>query len=91
MCCDDAEMHVRDFRLLLELCRAASLPTRLAALVCIPLSWCIGVGYTLYFAGGGCSVVSHSECDLAAVSDRGAEAWFFSSATGIDRPIVPDF
>ncbi len=27
----------------------------------------------------------------AAVSDRGAEAWFFSSATGIDRPIVPDF
>ena len=57
-------MHVRDFRLLLELCRAASLPTRLAALVCIPLSWCIGVGYTCILPAGGCSVVSHSECDL---------------------------
>ena len=86
MCCDDAEMHVRDFRLLLELCRAASLPTRPAALVVV--YWC---RLHLYFAGGRCSVVSHSECDLAAVSDRGAEAWFFSSATGIDRPIVPDF
>jgi hypothetical protein len=52
MCCDDAEMHVRDFRLLLELCRAASLPTRLAALVCIPLSWCIGVGYTCILPAG---------------------------------------
>ena len=52
MCCDDAEMHVREFRLWFELCGVGSWPARLAAPVCIPLSWCIGVGYTCILPAG---------------------------------------
>ena len=72
----------------LELCRV-SLPTR--PLPMHPLSWCIGVGYTCILPAGDAVLSAIVSVTWQPLVIGVLEAWFFSSATGIDRPIVPDF